>query len=279
MNPSDPGELAIHLSALRRMARELVGRDGPWEDLVQWTLLSALERPPRVLSLAWLRCVLRNRATDHFRRREDLASGEEIEAELGPGADAMALRLEACRGLVATMERLPEAYRRVLFMRYFEDRSPLQMARVLGLPLGTVKTRLHRGLSQMRAALEREYDDEAGGWMAAMLPLAFPAWPRSGGALGRASLLSGWISNDQKRLDWFVRWSWLWWQRVSSGATGVQRRGIPGRQWGSWRSCWPAMGSLGWGSKMLAKRGGWRNRNEGVAAAKEFWQRAHRNAG
>jgi RNA polymerase sigma-70 factor (ECF subfamily) len=51
------------------------------------------------------------------------------------------------------LSRIPEKYRRVLTLFYLEDRSYEQVAEILDLPLGTVKTFLHRGKKELGALL------------------------------------------------------------------------------------------------------------------------------
>jgi RNA polymerase sigma-70 factor (ECF subfamily) len=51
------------------------------------------------------------------------------------------------------LARVPEKYRRVLTLFYLEDRSYEQVAELLGLPLGTVKTHLRRGKKELGALL------------------------------------------------------------------------------------------------------------------------------
>jgi hypothetical protein len=54
-------------------------------------------------------------------------------------------------------------------MRFFDDLSPRRIARRLGVPPATVRTRIHRGLAELRRTLgERDPD----GWRLALLPLA-----------------------------------------------------------------------------------------------------------
>jgi RNA polymerase sigma factor (sigma-70 family) len=49
---------------------------------------------------------------------------------------------------------LPQRQRDVLVLRFYEDLTEPEVARLLRLPLGTVKSHAHRGLARLRAALE-----------------------------------------------------------------------------------------------------------------------------
>jgi RNA polymerase sigma-70 factor (sigma-E family) len=59
----------------------------------------------------------------------------------------------------AAVGRLPARQRAVLALRYHEDLTEVEVARLLGLPLGTVKTLARRGLGRLRAELASEVPD------------------------------------------------------------------------------------------------------------------------
>ena len=73
-------------------------------------------------------------------------------------AEALAAKAdsEAIRSAVA---QLPEYYRVVVVFRYFEDMSVPEIAKVLGIPEGTVKFRLHKAKNIMRRKLAQTIDD------------------------------------------------------------------------------------------------------------------------
>jgi RNA polymerase sigma-70 factor (ECF subfamily) len=76
------------------------------------------------------------------RRAAALAADDDPEAE--------AIDAEWRAGLVDAIGCLPEPQRRVILLRFFEDRSLQEIAALTGHPLGTVKSRLHRGLLGLR---------------------------------------------------------------------------------------------------------------------------------
>jgi RNA polymerase sigma-70 factor (ECF subfamily) len=169
-------ELALpHLRPLYRLALRLAGDATAAEDLVQETYLKALQAfsglrdPERVRP--WLFQILSRLVTDRHR-----ASGREVPLEEGQDLDRFSLyeRIaeedpfpysdglhddflaqfrdeDVRRALLA----LPETYRVPLVLLYAEEMSYRELAEVLGCPLGTVMSRLHRG----RKALERELWD------------------------------------------------------------------------------------------------------------------------
>ena len=108
------------------------------------------ERPLR----SWLFKIAANLALDALRRRkrrprllEDLRDEDEPAIEpvdTGPPPDA-ALRLDwSHERFDALVRELPEHYQAILYLRYREELAYEEIADVLGVPLGTVKVRLHR---------------------------------------------------------------------------------------------------------------------------------------
>lgn len=105
---------------------------------------------------AWIAKITANLCIDHFRRRRlSLVSLDApIEAErgdrareypdAGPIADEIVGRGESEKRLDALIASLPPRYRVVVILRYREDLAYEEIADVLGIPLGTVKARLHR---------------------------------------------------------------------------------------------------------------------------------------
>ena len=53
------------------------------------------------------------------------------------------------------VERLPQNYAQVLTLRYAADLKQAEIAQVLGIPVGTVKSRLHNAMAKMRELMER----------------------------------------------------------------------------------------------------------------------------
>ena len=82
--------------------------------------------------------------------------------DAGPAADSEAaperlvLGRESRRELVALIASLPEAHRRVVALRFVGELSIEEIARATGAPEGTVKSRLHRALAQLRRQLGSE---------------------------------------------------------------------------------------------------------------------------
>ena len=177
--------LLEHGPRLRALARQLVGEERA-DDLVQDAWLRAVERGGDGTRWSWLGRVLRNLAFD--RRRTDAARAERERAVARPeaGSDEGA-RFAMHRELVAAIDRLEAPYRQAIVLRYFDALPPRRIAARLGVPVKTVKTRLHRGLALLREELDRRNGGREA-WLAAMVPLATAA-PRAGALDGGSALL------------------------------------------------------------------------------------------
>ena len=148
------GERIIpHIPGLRRYARLLTGDSHRADDLVQDTLLRAcakwsLWRPDSDLR-AWLFTLMHNVFVNQLRAIKPASVQLDALPDQGYAEDAsIALDLE--RALV----RLPEDQREVLLMVSVEDFTYAEVARVTGVPVGTVMSRLSRGRRRLRELME-----------------------------------------------------------------------------------------------------------------------------
>ena len=148
-----------HIPALRRYSWALVREHDAADDLVQDCLERAISRWHLRRTdgdlRAWLFTIQRNifisRLRQHARRGPHLrpeALDDLPAADLEPDS---ALR---ARDLLAGLDLLPEEHRSVLLLVGVEDLSYEQAARVLGIPIGTVMSRLSRAREKMRRYLE-----------------------------------------------------------------------------------------------------------------------------
>jgi RNA polymerase sigma-70 factor, ECF subfamily len=149
------------------------------EDLAQDTFIKVLNhidryRPEFKLS-SWLFKIANNVAIDHLRRRQlntvsidgspHAQSAEAIEATSFDVADQQETALDEleARELGTAIEQaitgLRPEYRSCIMLRHVEGRSYEEIAATLDLPLGTVKTYIHRARHELRKALEPLRDD------------------------------------------------------------------------------------------------------------------------
>ena len=140
------------------------------EDLTQETFMRIWQHPPELRSQralkAWVFRVARNEFLQHYRRAglatvalEDPAG---VESAGGPSSDPqMSVEREDLRRAVrGAVERLPDHYREVIVLHNLEDLSLVQIAEVLEIPVGTVKSRRAKALSMLRHLLQEVGTDE-----------------------------------------------------------------------------------------------------------------------
>lgn len=130
------------------------------EDAAQEAFMKAFAALPRFRADApfrpWLLTIVANEARNRRRsanRREALAlrspdAGVAGQGETSP--EVAVLARERRSELLNALNRLPEADREVISYRYLLELSEVETAAVLGVPVGTAKSRLHRALSRLR---------------------------------------------------------------------------------------------------------------------------------
>jgi RNA polymerase sigma-70 factor (ECF subfamily) len=105
---------------------------------------------------AWLYRLARHRVYRELRNRQTFSSldGIDVPAEAGAEADFSA---EDAERVHAALDRLAPEHREVLLFRFIEEMSYEDIARVIGCPLGTVRSRLHYAKHELRRILERTH--------------------------------------------------------------------------------------------------------------------------
>ena len=147
--------------AVVRLARTIVGADHA-EDVAQDSLLLAFKALPTIEEpnkfAAWLSAITRHRAlrfskseTTHMSKRValDEALLEKIEALTKPVADK-----ERDQSMLKALDSLTADYAMPLRLHFLDDMPLARIAAFMGVPLSTVKWRIHQGKKLMRAQLE-----------------------------------------------------------------------------------------------------------------------------
>lgn len=145
---------------LYRIAGLITGRPDAAEDAVQEALLHAWRDLPRLRDVerfdAWLHRLLVNACHDQGRRqrrfRAETPLGEEHHRATPDSAHALADRDE----LERAFRWLSVKDRAVIALRYYLDLSTTEAAEAMGMREGTFKSRLHRAMKQMAAAMAAE---------------------------------------------------------------------------------------------------------------------------
>ncbi len=148
------------VTRLERAARLILrdpelARDAVQEALIRaWRDLPGLRDPGRFD--AWLHRLTVNACFDLVRRRRRRVIEVEIDAIHEPTEGDHASVLADREVVDAAMRRLDERGRAIVVLHYYLGMPLTDVAATLGTPVGTVKSRLHRALGEMRASVERE---------------------------------------------------------------------------------------------------------------------------
>ena len=157
-------EVLQHLDALYATALRLTRNRADAEDLVQDTLVRALRFGDRFTPgtnlKAWLYTILHNAWRNRRRdaQRDPVAADSDLvdEAVSLPGGPAefetpeqVLLRDTLDADLQAALDELPEAFRQAVWLRDVEEFSYAEIAAMLGVPIGTVMSRISRGRRQL----------------------------------------------------------------------------------------------------------------------------------
>jgi RNA polymerase sigma-70 factor (ECF subfamily) len=161
-----------HSTAYRLALRLLAGDQAEAEDVVQETYIRAWKGLAKLRDhgavVGWLCKVTRNVATDrirHNKRRRADSLDRNVGADLGPLVDYIAsddpnpeeitASAQLQGAMAAVIAQLKEKHRVVLLLREVDGMSYEELAVALGVPIGTVESRLHRARRELAKKLER----------------------------------------------------------------------------------------------------------------------------
>jgi RNA polymerase sigma-70 factor, ECF subfamily len=153
-------QLTAELPYLRRFARALCGDAALADDLVQDCVERALSRsslydPSRPLR-AWLFAILRNIFISGLRKSSRLQVVKTVD-ELYDGEDAVRAEQEtniSLKLIAQALDQLPDQQREILVLVSLEEMSYREAAEIVGVPIGTVMSRLSRARNHMQQLLE-----------------------------------------------------------------------------------------------------------------------------
>ena len=155
-------------SAFRAALRTSRGNESDAEDAAQEALLRYLVNKPTVNNDAqirgWFGAVGANITRSKLRHKQVCDRHDRkytLETERFGPADAPAIRNEMADQLDAALAKLPMSYQQILRLRYIEGESMLETAKIMGIPLGTVMSRTHRALRELRRIMKPIFHDEA----------------------------------------------------------------------------------------------------------------------
>jgi RNA polymerase sigma-70 factor (ECF subfamily) len=146
------------IPARRRYAYALVRDHDAADDLVQDTLERALSRWKLHRSdgdlRAWLFTIQRNLHVSALRQSQRRGAHVELDEATTPSSAARQESNIEVQDILATLDQLPEEQKSLLLLVGVEDLSYDDAAKVMGVPIGTVMSRLSRGRQRLRGLLE-----------------------------------------------------------------------------------------------------------------------------
>jgi RNA polymerase sigma factor (sigma-70 family) len=176
---------------LTTLARALVHGDADAADVVQQTYAHALASPPKSSSnlRSWLRRIAKNVVTSRARSEQRRELRELLAPRPDPPSspEEAVARAELCRHAVDSLLALDDPYRATLIMRFFNEMSPEEVARAMRTPVETVRTRVKRGLAQLRARFNQQSRGKKRDWRRAFALLL--RRPRAAVGIGAAAVV------------------------------------------------------------------------------------------
>ena len=159
---ADAGEILFvrHFAAIGRFFRNKVAGDRV-ADLIQETFTAVVEGRDRIADSSRFRAYLLSIAyyvfckhlRESYRRGEDLNLDERSIDALDPSPSVLIAKSQEQRLLLEGLRAIPVNYQVVLELHYWEGLTTVQIAEVLGIPNGTVRSRLQRARDALEAAM------------------------------------------------------------------------------------------------------------------------------
>ncbi len=144
---------------LRYYLGKMLGDAHRAEDALQDVWFAVFRAVPRLADAgafrAWLYRIARDRAAREFRQRRPAPQPLHEVDLMDRGVEEANFTAEDVERIHAALDALPAERREVVVLRYIEDMSYEEIARVVGCELGTVRSRLHYAKRALREALER----------------------------------------------------------------------------------------------------------------------------
>lgn len=152
------------LNKVYGLALRITGKQESAEDVVSDVYLQVWREAGRYDTqrgrvITWLLTICRSRALDYLRKHRKFETNEEfgasdVEPEAnGHGPSDLLLALERDSAVHLALKELTSTQRQLVALAFFKDMSHQQIAQHMKLPLGTVKTHIRKGLSELKLTL------------------------------------------------------------------------------------------------------------------------------
>ena len=149
---------SAHYRSLVRLAGLLVRDEPTAEEVVQECFIAMHDGWQRLReeekALSYLKQAVVNRARSVLRHRNVMDRNAPKPAPDMPSAEQGAMALLERRDVIAALQALPVRQREALVLRYYADLPEAQIARMMGISKGAVKSHTARGMASLRAVLE-----------------------------------------------------------------------------------------------------------------------------
>ncbi|MDH7486943.1 MAG: sigma-70 family RNA polymerase sigma factor [Anaerolineae bacterium] len=153
--------LAISI-AYRMSGDAMLAEDAAQEAFLRaWQRLASFEHRGAGSFRAWLCRIVTNMTTDLLRKAHLTAPMEALSLPGGVCPDEAHLRQEQAQAVQAAILRLPEASRATLILREYEGLSYREISEALGIPMGTVMSRLNYARNRLREELASQQVSES----------------------------------------------------------------------------------------------------------------------
>jgi RNA polymerase sigma factor (sigma-70 family) len=156
------------------LARRICVDQGWAQDVVQEVFLTLWRDPTRFdpsrgVFATWLLTLIHHRAVDAVRKestlRRRLVAAPETDQDWSspsvPGADQAAMAHVAAGEVRAALHRLPVMLRQVIVLTYFGGHTQREIAVLMGIPVGTVKSRMFTAVQRLRVLLTDQWGPDA----------------------------------------------------------------------------------------------------------------------
>jgi RNA polymerase sigma-70 factor (ECF subfamily) len=157
-----------HSRALHAAAQALTGNSADAEDVVQETFAGAyraaasFERRSSVKT--WLRRILLRQVARFYRDRpmkmQGLDAPEAADAPIARGRPSAESGVDTRLDVMSVLQQLSPEHREIIVLRELEQMSYEEMADALGVPRGTVESRLHRARAELKERLGKYMDSK-----------------------------------------------------------------------------------------------------------------------
>lgn len=143
-------------SKLYKMAWAYLRNHGDVEDVFHNTIIKVVENIGRLKKQeafeSWFISILLNECRKILRDKRRLLPSEEIEIINNTSPNTYDIKVDLINGL----KSIDDGYKELIILKYYSGYSQKEIAEILDMPLGTVKTKIFRGLRELRELLGKE---------------------------------------------------------------------------------------------------------------------------